>query len=371
MSKLIRALTAGMLVLGLRAVLMAQTPPHAPATAHTTPTTAFGGTIEFATASYDAGRIRSGDVVKYSYVFTNAGQQTLEVANLSACGCIHLGNWTRTVEPGKTGVIPIEFNSTGFHSGPIFKGITVTCSDKDRRVMGLQFRGTIWQPVEVEPAVPSISVSPEAASGSTVITITNNCSEPVVLSNLQCNTTSFAAELKTNAPGWAYQLLVRRVPPLSPGTMLAQVTLKTSFTNPATLTIPVWANVRPPFAVMPAFVTLPQGPLLTGQRMTVAIRNFTTNAVVLSDAVVTAKGVQAQLKEVEPGRLFSVLLSFPQGFELAPRADAELTIKSSHPSFPLIKVPIRQAPRPAAAPTVKPPTHAASLSLPQARIARQ
>src|SRR5207249_588845 len=56
-----------------------------------------------------------------------------------------------------------------------------------------------------------------------------------------------------------------------------------------------------------------------------------------------------QVKEEEPGRKFVATLSFPEGFEIPQGQQVEFTVKSTHPQFPLIKVPIVQPPRPATA----------------------
>ncbi|MCX6925667.1 MAG: hypothetical protein NT154_21020, partial [Verrucomicrobia bacterium] len=50
---------------------------------------------------------------------------------------------------------------------------------------------------------------------------------------------------------------------------------------------------------------------------------------------------------------FAVALNFPAGFEIAQGEKVELSIKSNHPQFPIIRVPIVQPPRPT--PPVVPP----------------
>ena len=67
----------------------------------------------------------------------------------------------------------------------------------------------------------------------------------------------------------------------------------------------------------------------------------------MSEPVVNAKGVDVQLKETEPGRAFALALIFPAGFEIAQGEKVELSVKSNHPQFPTIKVPIMQPARPA------------------------
>ena len=78
----------------------------------------------------------------------------------------------------------------------------------------------------------------------------------------------------------------------------------------------------------------------------VSIRNNGTNTLALSEPAVNVQGVDLQLKEVEAGRSFTLGLNFPAGFEIAQGERVELSVRSSHPQFPSIKVPIVQAPRP-------------------------
>ena len=53
-------------------------------------------------------------------------------------------------------------------------------------------------------------------------------------------------------------------------------------------------------------------------------------------------GVGLSLKEIEPGKQFTVTLNFGLDFNLAPGQQAELTLKTSHPRFPTLKIPLRQ-----------------------------
>jgi hypothetical protein len=62
---------------------------------------------------------------------------------------------------------------------------------------------------------------------------------------------------------------------------------------------------------------------------------------------VNAKGLNVQLQEVEAGRSFMLTVSFPAGFEMAQDEKVELSVKSNHPQFAMIKVPVIQPPRPA------------------------
>ncbi len=335
-------------LMGATGVSQAQTPAAPPSAPGALTTNGVGGKLQFATNAYDFGRVRSGEAPKYSYVFTNTGVETLEVRDVHACGCITLGAWTKRVEPGQTGVIPLTYNSAGFPSGAFFKTISVGSSDKAQPMCSLQLKGTIWREVDVTPQFVNFSIAAGAAGGSSVVVITNNTDQPLLLSEPQCNNPAFGAQLKTNQFGRGYVLVISRLPPLTPGVAQAQVTVKSSFTNLPLLIVTAWANVQAPITIIPAQITLGPAPLVAAQSVTVTIQNFSTNAVVLSEPAVTAKGVQVELKEVHPGHLFNAELTFPKGFEVSRGQQAEFSVKSSHLQYPVIKVPLFQLPPPSA-----------------------
>src|SRR6266540_7073090 len=103
-----------------------------------------GPKIQFAGTVYDFGKIGAGELVKHEFVFTNIGAATLEIKDVRpGCGCTTAGTWDKKVEPGKTGVIPLQFNSTGF-SGSVTKSATVTCNDPGQSNLVLQLNAKIW-----------------------------------------------------------------------------------------------------------------------------------------------------------------------------------------------------------------------------------
>ena len=87
----------------------------------------------------------------------------------------------------------------------------------------------------------------------------------------------------------------------------------------------------------------------TGRRAwgVVTIRSTGTNALVLSDASVNVPGAAVRVVETQPGRFFNLTVDFPVGFQIKPGEKVELSAKSNHPKFALIKVPVFQ-PQPVA-----------------------
>src|SRR5436190_16675626 len=110
-----------------------------------------GPKIQFAEPTFNFGKVDSGQAVKHEFVFTNVGNQRLEITEARpSCGCTTAGKWDKEVEPGKTGVIPVEFNSSGY-AGSVTKAVTVVCNDPANPSVTLYLIGTIWKPIDVTP----------------------------------------------------------------------------------------------------------------------------------------------------------------------------------------------------------------------------
>jgi copper(I)-binding protein len=87
-------------------------------------------------------------------------------------------------------------------------------------------------------------------------------------------------------------------------------------------------------------IVLPPGPLTNVVHAMVTVRNTGTNTLALSDAGVNAQGAEVQVQEIQPGRIFSVSVDFPLGFQVPPDQKVELALKSNHPMFSHIQVPV-------------------------------
>jgi hypothetical protein len=85
----------------------AQIPP-APSAAPTPTNTNGAPKIHFQNTTYDFGKLSSGQPARHDFIFTNVGNAVLEITGVRpACGCTAAGEWSKTVEPGKTGTIPL------------------------------------------------------------------------------------------------------------------------------------------------------------------------------------------------------------------------------------------------------------------------
>lgn len=72
--------------------------------------------IQFDKTEFDFGKILQGEVVSYTFHFTNVGNAPLIITNVEkSCGCTASDYPRNPIEPGGTGDIKITYDSKGHH----------------------------------------------------------------------------------------------------------------------------------------------------------------------------------------------------------------------------------------------------------------
>ena len=87
--------------------------------------------IEFDTETHDFGRVKSGEILTYSFVFSNQGEAGLIISKAEAdCGCVQATIPVEPINPGEKGIIEVEFNSSGM-VGKQLKTIEIQSNSKE------------------------------------------------------------------------------------------------------------------------------------------------------------------------------------------------------------------------------------------------
>lgn len=313
----------------------ASTSPASPSAAET------GPRIKFATNTFDFGQITSGDIVRHDFIFTNTGTATLEILNVKpACGCTTSGPWDKTVEPGKTGTIPLQLNSASF-GGRILKPATVFCNDPRQTNVVLHITGTVWQPIDVSPTLLVYQLLDEGQTNLTkTARITSHLEENLTLSEPECTNQSFRAKLETVTPGREYALHVTALPPFATSPTTAEVTLKSSSKSVPELRVKTIILLQKSVTFFPNRIVLPPGPLTNDFVATLMVRNSGTNVLILDEPAIDIPRAAVEMRELEPGRQFSLLVRIPSGFELEKDRHPLLKVPSNHPTLGDIVVPV-------------------------------
>lgn len=312
--------------------------------------------IEFGSTTFDFGRITAGESAKHSFVFTNTGTATLEITDVKpGCGCTTAGEWDRSVPPGKTGSIPLQFNSSGF-GGAVAKTATVLCNDPRQSNVVIQLTGSVWKPIDVMPsAVVFQPTEADRTNETKVVRIVSNLDEPLTLSNVECTDRSLRAELKILKPGKEFELRITALAPFTNRYSGGTITVETSSKQVPLVSISASIVVQLELAVIPQQVLIAAGPLAGPLTSFVTIVNNSKQEVTFSEPRVNAPGVGVRIRElndqgdfggpasipekqVSPGKQLTLAVEFPAGFEIKEKLG--LTLKTTHPKYPVLTIPV-------------------------------
>jgi hypothetical protein len=341
----IRTITAGLLAVA--PALVAQQLPS--------PTNVPQPRITFSETSHDFGKVKNTDTLKHEFIVTNTGTTTLEITAVQpGCGCTMAGQWDRQVALGMTGKIPLQLNPANFN-GPIAKSITVTCNDPTHPTQYLQLHADVVRALDVQPQYLSfMPVEGEETTETRTVRITNNQEADLVIGDVRSSNPAFKTEVKSVRPGKEFELQITYAGIVSntPQQGIIQINI---VSNPLPLTVTVMAVPQSPFVTGPPVLYLPAGslpPQFNSRSLTINYNSRTP--VTLSEPAVNVEGATIQLQETTPGRTYTLNVMFPSGFQVQAGRMVEAAVKTSHPKYPVLKVPIIQPLPAVAAPPVAP-----------------
>ncbi len=97
--------------------------------------------VAWAKDSHDFGEIPQGKPVSVDFIFSNAGDEPLLVADVvTSCGCTASDYSKEAIAPGKSSLIKVTYNASS--TGAFSKSITVNFSDAASKKV-LQIKGTV------------------------------------------------------------------------------------------------------------------------------------------------------------------------------------------------------------------------------------
>jgi hypothetical protein len=304
-----------------------------------------GPIIEFDRKDYNWGKVESGDVVKHVFVVSNAGTEMLVISNVHpSCGCTTAGAWTTNIEPGKTGSIPVQFNSARF-SGPttITKTVEVFSNARNHPRETLFLRGLSRRTIEATPPNPVINVVTGTTSNvSTTVRLTCQGEQPIELSDPVLSSKSFTAELQTVTPGKEYKLVVTALPPFAVGSPSTTVHLKTTSLTAPNFDLNVVASIQPEIQVSPPQLRLGALPNVWTTNRGVFVHGNGPAKLTLSDPECSDPRVHVQLNPIGVQSMYNLLVALPPSYQIEPGKPVEITLKSDNTNMPIVKVPVVQ-----------------------------
>ncbi len=300
--------------------------------------------IHFETPVHNFGEVLKGNIVRHDFLVKNTGFSPLEIKKVKpTCGCTLAGDWPKRLQPGESGIIPIQVKTDTFR-GPITKSVRVESNDPNRGVTLLQITGNVWMPIEYPASVPLKTQTSRDGIVSKAVKIINRSEDPLTLSGVRSTNPNFKADIKTLKHGQEFELTITTVPPLPYGPNRANIVLKTSHPEMSQLSVMTYVAVTPPVDVIPTYLRLNPGKLEKPLHKYVTVRNRTGGELKLSEDKVSIDGVGITLITLDKRNsqpYYRYKLIFPAGYDAPHGLNAQFTFKTSDKEFPEFVIPIR------------------------------
>lgn len=302
-----------------------------------------GPRIEFDQPVFNFGKAVSGEEIPHEFTFTNPGDETLILHSVHpTCGCTTSGGWTKTLEPGETGKIPLLLKTAGFQ-GDIRKDILVRTNAVPENAVTIWFEGHLWQPIEMTPRLINFGsvIQPNEPLKATV-QIKSNLEEPLEIKGIRVDNPVFKAVILSSTMGKEFQLEIQANPPFSPGLNRATIAIETSYEKQPQLSIQASCFVPAPVQVTPQRIILPASPLAQNIQKVVYITHNLSDTLKIFDVSLNADNVTLETFEDIPGKRFRIVMNFSKGFSIEDHEPVELKLKTNEESASQISVVIDQ-----------------------------
>ena len=316
--------------------------------------------IHFEAPVHEFGEAQRGTLVRHNFVVNNTGSSPLEIKEVKpTCGCTLAGDWPKLLQPGQSGIIPIQVKTDNLR-GVVTKSVRVTSNDPKDPVASLQIKGKVWTPIEYPASVILRTQKSRDSAVSKTVKITNTQEDPLTISDIRSSNPNFKAEITTLKHGKEFELTITAVPPLNYGVNRAKITVKTSNPEMSELNLTTHVTVRKLIIISPTRVKLNTGKLEKPLSKYITVSNRTEGELKLSDYKVSINGVGITLNKRNLGKhsldkrnfgnYYRFKLTFPAGYEVPTALNAQFTFKTDKKEFPEFVVPITSFTRPTATP---------------------
>lgn len=106
------------------------------------------------------------------------------------------------------------------------------------------------------------------------------------------------------------------------------------------ITVPLVVNAVPALLISPAEVVLAANPTASAEIFRLALRSASATPLAVPELISAPEGVKVAMTEVAAGNLFGVEISVPTGWKLPEGRAAVVALKTTHPNFPRLEIPL-------------------------------
>lgn len=192
---------------------------------------------------FNFGQVAEGSKTEHTFRFRNTGDAPLIISKVrSSCGCTAALLSAKKLAPGEWGELKATFNSKGFQ-GSVTKTIYVYSNDPEQQKVRFRLQGQVQRELMVTPRRLQFSAGKDKAPFAATITLRNDGSSQLFLSDLKTTSKELKADLSSSqlAPGESVQIAVSFTPLMEKSRFAGYVTLRTSSPRTPAVRIPVTA----------------------------------------------------------------------------------------------------------------------------------
>ncbi len=300
-------------------------------------------------AIHDFGEVVYGHKVSHEFKVRNTGNAMLEIARVnSTCNCTVV-DFDAKIPPGGEGKISVVV-STETQGGPFAVLMTAVTNDPDRPRIEMSLKAEIKYRIKAKPGyVRYIVVQGFEGDSLVAQTLWPADGKPISIKQVDSpydfvEATFREAREEEREPDikgqqWRIETTISPDAPVGPLTGFLDVHIENSEQKLARL--PLSGFVRPMIAVTPPTVDLGSFEVAEdGYRASVYVKSFTTEEIVISAAETTVEGIDAEIREDEPGRTYYVIVRVSPE---AAKGDFKglIRIKTESPKKPVVEVPLK------------------------------
>ncbi|MEM7230642.1 MAG: DUF1573 domain-containing protein [Planctomycetota bacterium] len=287
---------------------------------------------------HNFGEVWAGPVLSHTFAMRNTGSKPLRITNVKPeCGCTSAGDYPKVIAPGAVGRFPFSLKTLKLTRNTR-KSVRISTDTPGKPLVTLTLLADVKKSLDYESWVLIRAMPKDTTSQQKIVSIRNYHPDPVSISMEPVKNKSFSASLEEVDPGRQFKLTLNSHPPYKIGYERETLTFKTDAKGVPEFTIRANLHVPDRIEVVPSQLVVSR----TGPRTrTISITNYGETPVAVRDITVDDPLVKTRLTEKEPGKKYSLLVTFPNGY-MPPSSGKRLTIKLDDARKPIVNIPIRQ-----------------------------
>lgn len=289
----------------------------------------------------DVGLVTRGEPIVHEFAIHNAGDADLEITEVKpACGCT-VASYASRIEPGRTGLVRTVLETDSFN-GPIAKSVTVFTNDPANPRLLLVIKANVRAQVEVKPAYARFVVIDGESWEPTVHEISASQGSDFRVTKVDSPFPFLKADYRKVGEGeearWELKLTLSPEAPIGP--MADFLVVHTDHPEQKQVRLPVSGFVRPPLVVVPQVYDFGERQVEEPYPGRVEVKVVGSRPVALGEVTTDLEGVEVEIEEVTPGKLYNLVIRLTPGIGTGP-TEGLVSIATDNPRFPTLEVPIR------------------------------